>query len=139
MTSNTVESSTRTAPGRFPQRPLFARGLFPEDDEMITAMPPAHITNLPGTIRVELLAPGLTREDFFLCCRPDELTIYIMQRRGNGKRPELNYQVRIPLPCQADVEFVSAEYREETLRVHLPKAKRVDVQLPAENHQITIY
>ena len=92
------------------------------------------INELSSFYKIEVVIPGLKREDFFVCADDNILSVCVVPKE---KRMEVdsgifnlhgsNYECvdrNIILPKDADPEFISAEYKDGTLCMYAPKTKR---------------
>lgn len=107
--------------------------------------PPVNISELADSFKVEVAIPGVRREDFLLHARENVLFIrvlhkeYIVEGSERFQLHEFNYQCfdrPVVLPGNADVEFISAEYKAGILRLYIPKSDQ-----PAKNRytRIVVY
>ncbi len=92
---------------------------------------PVKLTDLGDSFRVDIKAPGVNREDFIVYAVGNILFVelvqdghrsYIGQTFAASRFKQGNFGCRIELPENADLEFISAEYREGILRLIVPKA-----------------
>ncbi|MBS1934145.1 MAG: Hsp20/alpha crystallin family protein [Bacteroidetes bacterium] len=104
--------------------------------------PSVNIAEFPEEFRVELLIPGVTREQILVHANKHALLIFAARKNeelpGRGKLMvnEFKYEgvgKRIQLPKNADTGFACAEYRSGVLRLHVPKTKT-----PVKNPDTTI-
>jgi HSP20 family protein len=93
--------------------------------------PPVNITELVDSFKVEVAIPGVKREDFLLHAKEN-----VVEGSERFQLHEFNYQCfdrPVVLPENADVEFISAEYKAGILRLYIPKSDQ-----PAKNRHTTI-
>ena len=91
--------------------------------------PLVNISELPDLFKVEVAAPGLKSEDFYVNLNGNLLSIYVLHREleGNTKiylQHEFNYccfKRDIILPDNFDTEFLIARYIDGVLSISLPK------------------
>jgi HSP20 family protein len=93
---------------------------------------PANITEFTDNYRVELAIPGAKREDFFIQSDGNILSVLVLHQPLGCTTPEtfqlqeFNYNCCkrfVLLPKDADSEFLSTEYKDGILRLHVPKVK----------------
>lgn len=91
---------------------------------------PVKLTDLVDSYKVEIKAPGVNREDFIVYAVGNILFVdlvqdghrsFIGQTFSASRFKQDNFGCRITLPEDADLEFISAEYREGILRLIVPK------------------
>lgn len=92
--------------------------------------PPMNMKELPDSFIIEVAMPGVKREELLINTDENILSISVVHREyrshalDNFKMHEFNYEFfdkHIVLPDNVDADFVSAEYREGILHLHLPK------------------
>lgn len=127
---------------------------MPEAEAMLKELKLA--TNDPGAIplinmkedkdcfKIEVIIPGVRREDIFIHVQDSILTIMVLHMACEKLKKKLQIhefdtrclERHILLPENADTEFVSAEYRQGILCLQIPKAKE-----PAtfKSQQIVVY
>jgi HSP20 family protein len=95
--------------------------------------------------KVEIMVPGAKREDIFIYIHDNFLSIAVLHKMcGKLKKDKLQiheYDTKclerhILLPENTDTEFISAEYRQGILQLHLPKTKEPS---KTANKQIVVY
>ena len=105
--------------------------------------PLINIEELDDCFKVEMMVPGAKRENLFLHTRNNMLTVIVLHNECDQKK---EFQVHefdtkciernILLPVNADTEFISAEYRQGILTMHIPK----NLQSPYPGiRQIVVY
>ena len=110
-----------------------------------TVLPPVNVTELSDSFKVEVAIPGVKREDFLIRSDGNVLSVCVLHkeyRLHEGERfqlHEFNYECfdrHIILPDNADLEFISAEYKSGILCLYVPKEKH-----PAANlhSRIVVY
>lgn len=96
------------------------------------AYPPVNMDEFEGYYKIELLIPGVRREDIFVYINSKNiLSVAVLYKETtNGKKKlqihefDTRYlERRIPLPENADTGFISAEYQESILRFCIPKTE----------------
>ncbi|MFM9911686.1 MAG: Hsp20/alpha crystallin family protein [Chitinophagaceae bacterium] len=89
------------------------------------------ITELEDSFKVEMVVPGVKREDFLIKAIDNILTISVLHKecglpvKEHFQSQEFNgrcFDQHIILPENADVAFISAEYKSGLLRLYVPKA-----------------
>ena len=104
-------------------------------------VPVSKITDLKDSYKIDIKVPGAEREDFFVYAVGNLLFVELIHDKHAspvGKKSKRNgfgragggCQVR--LPENADLEFVSAEYREGILCLRVPKTN----ELPGMRHSV---
>lgn len=103
-----------------------------------------NIKELPEAFRMEIALPGVDRDEILVYVQDGTLIIDVLHDRENEKTgiPQLQEfdmsgkERQINLPENADMEFVSAEYKKGVLNLFIPKAeKKVD----SGKRQIIVY
>jgi HSP20 family protein len=98
------------------------------------------ILELSNAYKVEVVVPGLKREDFYLRANnnilsvsvihlEDEVRITVPKRRNDDGYT--CFDRTIILPENADAEFSSAEYKDGTLYLYTPKSEKPNLNLHA--------
>ena len=112
-----------------------------------TGCPPVNIKEEPYAYRIEMAVPGVRREDFLVHTDYNMLSISVMHKEPilinerDFTLHEFNYACfdkQIPLPADADLSFISAEYKEGLLRIVIPRAAAVAVINQRQAH-IVVY
>lgn len=107
--------------------------------------PPVNMDEFEGFYRIEILIPGVRREDIFVYINTNNiLSVAVLYKETtNGKKKlqihefDTRYlERRIPLPENADTGFVSAEYHEGILRFCIPKTEG---EIKPVKQQIVVY
>ncbi|HTQ63843.1 MAG TPA: Hsp20/alpha crystallin family protein [Puia sp.] len=95
--------------------------------------PVVNISELPEEFRIELLIPGMTREQILVHACKHALSVFAARKNYDSpeqekqKSNEFKYEGfnrKIHLPKNADPGFASAEYRSGVLCLHVPKTKK---------------
>lgn len=95
--------------------------------------PPVNLDELEHDYRIEVIVPGVKREDIFVFVNNDTLTIILLHKNSEELKKTLQIhefeteclERNIVLPHNADPEFMSAEYQQGVLILHIPKAKEI--------------
>ena len=110
--------------------------------------PAINVLETPTAYRVELAAPGLTKEDFQVHVDEDNNLVINMEKKAenhekkhNGRylRREFSYekfQQMLTLPEDAEVEKIEAKVEHGVLNVRIPKKEKVDVQKAVKQIEI---
>ena len=93
--------------------------------------------------KIEIALPGVERGNFVVYADNNTLSVYVIQQKmdkpGQFRLLEFNSNYcehHIDLPADADTEFVSAEYKEDVLHIHVPKTS----EKPHNSHtRIVVY
>lgn len=105
-------------------------------DEMVH--PSANVYELEDSFKVELVIPGVNREDFLIDTDENILSVYavhkdnVLTENENFQLHEFKYACfdrHIILPENADTDFISAEYRAGILHLSVPKSNHPTKQL----------
>ena len=80
---------------------------------------------------LEAIIPGVNREDFHIETHGHKLFIRLLHKEGKPcltddyelhENPDVCFRKELTLPDDADTEFLTAEYRQGILSLHLPKS-----------------
>jgi HSP20 family protein len=93
--------------------------------------PPVNLDEYDSDYRIEVIVPGVKREDIFVYVKNNILTIILLHKNSEELKKTLQIhefeteclERNIELPKNADPEFLSAEYQQGILILHVPKAK----------------
>jgi HSP20 family protein len=106
--------------------------------------PSANVSESAEYYKIEIMAPGHTREDFVVNTENNEVSVVVMQTKSTTEkesysRHEFNFDWfshKIKLPKNVDADFVRAEYKAGILSMYFPKLNK-----PAINtvHRIIVY
>ena len=96
-----------------------------------TTKPLVNIVEMRELFKVEVAAPGLKREDFYVNINGNQLSIYVLHKESEVFKRiylqhEFNYccfKREIILPDKFDTEFLQARYSDGVLSISLPKVK----------------
>ena len=115
--------------------------LTPKD---FLAKPPVNMEEYKDCYKIDVIIPGVRREDIFIYVQDTILSIMVLHMACEEIKKKLQIhefdikgrERHILLPENADTEFVSAEYKQGILRLHIPKS----LQPAATNfQQIVVY
>lgn len=107
--------------------------------------PSVNISDSNGSYKIEITLPGVSRENFLVYADKNVISVYVVhpdQKADDPKKFRLHefscncFERHIELPEDADTEFVSAEYREEVLRIYVPKATEQSI---VQHTRIVVY
>lgn len=102
---------------------------LPENNEVVL---PANIEESAYCYTIEIPAPGVSRENFFIKVDDNMLSVSIIQdecrlaQQKNIQSHEYDvgfYSRKIVLADNADAAFISAEYRSGILHLYVPKSE----------------
>lgn len=105
----------------------------------------AQLSESQGTFKIELVMPGIKREEIMMASDQDTIFICVPHQKQAGmhqksphslKRDFGGFNRQIKLPPNADTQFVSAEYKSGTLHIHVPKSSK---PLKNPHTQIAVY
>jgi HSP20 family protein len=94
--------------------------------------------------KIEVAVPGVSREDFFIAVHDTTLSIVVLHKEDEKVKKGLQmhefdttcFERHLLLPENADTEFVSAEYNQGILSLHIPKTYKPP---KARTSQIVVY
>ena len=124
MNTNDVESYS-IYPGEF--IPAFNEAFVmkqvksPADRE--ANRPYANVKELIDQYKIEIAAPGFKREQLIVYADTNDLVVCATDK-CNTMQPDNYFQKHVRLPADADVELAIAEYRNNILKLYIPKAKQ---------------
>ena len=106
-------------------------------------LPAINLIEMADTFKVEIVIPGVKREDFLIHAYGNIVSVSVLQKEmeHNNKKEkktlrEYKYNCfdrEIILPPDADTEFISAEYLAGILRLYVPKLSK-----PAKSRHINV-
>ena len=107
------------------------------------ATPSVNIIDSNAFYKIEIALPGVERRNFVVYADNNVLSVYVIQQKtdnpGQFRLLEFNsnyFEHHIDLPGDADTEFVSAEYKDDVLHIHVPKTS----EKPHNSHtRIVVY
>ncbi len=132
-----------TYPGEYIPLPQ-AEDLLKKVNKDLGSKPLVNIEEFPESYKVEVNIPGAKREDIFINTNDRILSIIVLRMTCEN----LNYKTQghefdnrsierhVFLPANADTEFVSAEYREGIVCLHIPKS---DGYASLSSRRIVVY
>ena len=90
--------------------------------------PLVNMKELDDCFEIEMIIPGVKREDLFIHVNNNALSIVVLHKHCELKRKlqiheldDICIERHILLPLNADTEFTSAEYNQGILCMHIPK------------------
>ena len=109
-----------------------------------TTSPPVNIIENEDEFRIEVAAPGMTKEDFHVDVNPDNELVISMEKKNEEKeedpkkkgtylRREFSYsrfQQSLLLPDNVETEKISAKVEHGVMTIDIPK-KKVEEKAPA--------
>lgn len=107
--------------------------------------PSVNVSDANEYYKIEITLPGVNRENFLVYADRNVLSVYVVhldQKADDPKKFRLHefgcncFERHIELPVDADTEFVSAEYREDVLRIYVPKTTEQSI---VEHTRIVVY
>jgi len=129
-------------PGKFERREIkqgAGRPGFPVNQPSV-----AFIEN-EDHYKIELVAPGHNKDDFFITAGKDKITVFAVKRKTTrdvqSEYPQREFvcqcfECDAPLPANTDSDFVSAEYKDGILSLYLFKT---DYPTLHSFHPIVVY
>lgn len=129
--------------------------LLPESEAMLQALrignknsailPLVNMEEMDDCFKIDMLVPGSKREDVFIYIYENVLTVVVLHKDLRESTKKLPIHEFVPtclerhilLPADADTEFISAEYRQGILSMHIPRNGQTTPS--RERRQIVIY
>lgn len=122
--------STTLYPGQYNPPPYNIQDLLSNKGLNKGTSPLINTFEYTDHFKVEMVMPGLKREDFAIFINEHDLIIFVMQPTDpQGIFSEVkNYDFnslmgRIPLPEDIDTDFIKTVYEDGLLKVYFPKYK----------------
>lgn len=148
MNSSTIYSRHCTVyPGEhtlLPEMEALLENLrIPREDSAIK--PPVNLDEFKDCYKLEVAMPGVKRGDILIYLNNTILSIVVLHKdseKPNIEKLQLHefeserLERHILLPDDADTEFISAEFRQGILKLHIPKTNE---PLRAASSQIVVY
>ena len=136
MTYNlTYPKANSVYPGEYvppSEKEVLLEGLRISGIDSAVQLPLLNMEELKDCFKVEILIPGVKRENIFTYIENNILSIIALGKDGKQlkiKKSQINkfdteyLQRNILLPNNADAEFISAEYKEGVLSIYISKGK----------------
>jgi HSP20 family molecular chaperone IbpA len=89
---------------------------------------PLSMKDFEGCYSLELLVGGVRREEIFIDAQNNILCIRVLQKNSSEGIDQIVFQRHLPLPVDADPEFIIAEYRMDILTIYIPKTSIISCQ-----------
>jgi HSP20 family protein len=92
--------------------------------------PSANIAELPDSFKIEIVIPGMKREEIMIDAKDHKLFVYGAHKKSDVTKEQIEEPVyggfgkHIRLPKNADIEFASAEYKSGVLSICFLKTNR---------------
>lgn len=110
-----------------------------------TSKPLVNINEMIDSIKIDVAMPGIAREDLFVYAQCNTITILVL---GKGRKKRENWEDvhefdteclerHIFLPDQADTDFMSAEFKQGILHLHMPKSREEEPSFTGR--QVIVY
>ncbi len=101
-------------------------------DKDITTKPLVNMNESKDCFRLEVVVPGVKRENIFINLHENILSIAVLHKKEELKNEKLQihefdtlcFERHILIPDKADIEFVSAQYKEGILSLYIPKTQQ---------------
>ena len=119
---------------------FFSNGFFQDDENWGNMGTPVNIKEHEQDYSMEVIAPGLKKEDFQINVEKDILTVSFEQKEDNEEKTEnfirreykqRSFKRNFTLSEKIDSTNISAKYTDGVLHISLPKAK---VEVPAKKN-----
>ena len=134
MTSSTISrKETCIYPGEFiPHRYDKSNAIFGNEPATFKTRPLVNILESEDMMRIEILIPGVRKEEFTLEIENNKLTVNVLHHIDDTfqfheiKLHEFDcerFECAFKLPKNADVLFIQAKYINGILCLHVPKAQ----------------
>jgi HSP20 family molecular chaperone IbpA len=121
---------TTLYPGQYNPQPYNIQDLLANKGLNKGTSPLINTFEFPDHIKVEMVMPGLKREDFAIFINEHDLIIFVMQPVDpqavfyEVKNYNFNSLMgRIPLPEDIDTDFIKTVYEDGLLKIYFPKLK----------------
>jgi HSP20 family protein len=114
-------------------------------DRHFAAQPLVNMDEFKECFTIEVVVPGVKREDIFVYIHDTILSIVVLntnREEFRSKKLQIHefdtksFERHILLPGNADTEFISAEYRQGILSLYIPKT---DEPSAPDTKQIIVY
>jgi HSP20 family protein len=113
-------------------------------DKDLPVRPLINMDEFKDHLNIEVLLPGVKREELLIYAHDNILSLVVFHKDRKEANKELQIhefeptclQRHILLPDNADVEFISANYSEGVLKLHIPKTKE---PFTKRNTRIVVY
>lgn len=117
-------------------------GSHPDYD--VVSQPFVNITEFQDNFKLEVVVPGVRREDIVIRLNGKMLSVYVSHDYlfSEIKKNRLHefdgcyFERHIRLPANCDPEFISAEYRNGIIVMYIPKS---DWAEPVFNRRVVVY
>jgi HSP20 family protein len=92
-----------------------------------------NITELPESFKVEFTIPNVSRDQLIIETHSNLISVIVLHKKKDRismEKLKKNKSVKktsnqtVPIPKNADVEFISAEYKDGILSIYIPKSKK---------------
>jgi HSP20 family molecular chaperone IbpA len=137
MTYNpTYPKANSVYPGEYvppPEKEVLLEGLKISGIDSAVQPPLLNMEELKDCFKIEVLIPGVKRENIFTYIENNILSIIVLGKHGKElkiKQSQIHefdteyLQRNILLPNNADAEFISSEYKEGVLSIYISKGKK---------------
>ena len=143
----TYQKECPVYPGEYTLRAETAallKGLKIQDEDSVARLP-VNIEEFENFYKVEMVIPGIKREDIFIGVAGNILSIIVLCGGSEKLMPKKcrmhefdnkSLERHLFLPGNSDTEFVSAEYRDGILNLHIPKTQQPS---KTSTRQIVVY
>lgn len=106
---------------------------------------PVNVTDSADTFKIEIAIPGIKKEEFLITAKKNSISVIVAHKNEiSNESPDSSshqlgsicFEKHFVLPQNVDPEYLSAEYTEGILCLHLSKTKQPARQ---PNTQILVY
>ena len=141
-----VKTECRPYPGKYVPRSRaeWLGQLGQEPDNDVVSQPFVNISEFSDCFKLEVVVPGVKREDIEIRLNGKMLSVYgshatLFAELKKSRLHEFDgcyFERHIRLPANCDPEFISAEYRNGIIVMHIPKS---DWAEPVFNRRVVVY
>ncbi|MCB0701007.1 MAG: Hsp20/alpha crystallin family protein [Chitinophagaceae bacterium] len=112
---------------------FFGNGFFHDDENWGNITTPVNIKENENDYTMEVMAPGLKKEDFMINVEKDILSVSFEQKENNEEKADnyirreykqRSFKRNFTLSEKIDASNISAKYTDGVLHISLPKAKQ---------------
>lgn len=93
---------------------------------------PVNMDEFDDCFRIEMVIPGVQREEIFISVEENVLSVMILHKSGDDKKNKKlqihefdsgSFERHVYLPGNIDAEFIIANYQQGILKLFVPKTK----------------
>ncbi len=104
-------------------------------------IPLVNFTEMPELLKIEIALPGIEKQDIVVESEQNILSVFAIHKKTDKSTEEIvtirefDYEIferKIPLPKNADISFIHAEYSHGILKMHIPKTNKNEIIPPSK-------